>query len=75
MNKRLVRFNSIVHRALKPSLIFTGMGLSLLIAYPIYGATQANLSKTNAYAIGILISLTLALSIYLFWVILQPEKF
>jgi K+-transporting ATPase KdpF subunit len=56
-------------------LIVIGMGLSLLLAKPIYASTEATLSKSTAYAIGILISLTLGLSIYLFWVIFQPERF
>ncbi|WP_013323315.1 potassium-transporting ATPase subunit F [Gloeothece verrucosa] len=58
-----------------PILVFSGMILSLLMAYPIYAAAEDSLTKTNSYAIGILICSTFALSVYLFWVILQPEKF
>jgi K+-transporting ATPase KdpF subunit len=57
------------------TIIAIGMGLSLLLAQPIYASTEATLSKSNAYAIGILICLTFGLSIYLFWVIFQPERF
>jgi K+-transporting ATPase KdpF subunit len=56
-------------------VIFFGLCLNLILATRVYGATTGAIEKGTAYAIAFLILLTLALSIYLFAVILQPERF
>jgi potassium-transporting ATPase KdpC subunit len=48
---------------------------NLILAPLVYAANGENFSKESAYAIGILLLIILALSIYLFWVIFQPERF
>lgn len=63
-------------RRWKPAAgIFFALCLNLLLATTVYGATSGTIEKGSAYAIAFLILLTLALSIYLFAVILQPERF
>lgn len=48
---------------------------NLAIAPAIYAATGEDLTRKAAYALGILVLVTIALSIYLFTVIFQPERF
>lgn len=48
---------------------------NLFLAPIVYAANGAELTRKTAYAIGLLILLTLALSVYLFFVIVQPERF
>jgi K+-transporting ATPase KdpF subunit len=63
-------------RRVKPAVvIFFGLCLNLVLASTVYGVTTGAIEKSTAYAIAFLILLTLALSIYLFAVILQPERF
>ncbi|PSB01207.1 potassium-transporting ATPase subunit F [Merismopedia glauca] len=63
-------------RRFKPAItIFFGLCFNLILASTVYGATTGAIEKGTAYAIAFLILLTLALSIYLFAVILQPERF
>jgi K+-transporting ATPase KdpF subunit len=60
----------------KPAIaIFLGLCLNLVLATAVYAASTGAIAKGSAYAIAFLILLTLALSIYLFAVILQPERF
>ncbi len=51
------------------------MGFNLLIAPALYASTGDSLTRQSAWALGILGLLTLGLSIYLFTVIIQPERF
>jgi K+-transporting ATPase KdpF subunit len=56
-------------------LIFLSLSLNLIFAPAIHAATGSDTPRTTAYALGILGLVTVALSIYLFVVIFQPEKF
>lgn len=58
-----------------PLWIFLGLCLNLIIAPAVLAASNGNLDRVNAYAIGLLGLVTLALAVYLFAVILQPERF
>lgn len=58
-----------------PMMMFLGLCFNLLIAPVVYGATGEDVSRQTAYSIGILICVILGLSIYLFVVIFQPERF
>ena len=57
------------------TVIFLSISLNLIIAPAVMAATGASITRQTAYAIGILYCVTIALSIYLFTVILQPERF
>ncbi|MEC4892368.1 MAG: potassium-transporting ATPase subunit F [Oscillatoria sp. PMC 1051.18] len=57
------------------TILFFTLCFNLIIAPAIYAATGENIARPNAYAIGILILVTLSLSVYLFLVIFQPERF
>nr|WP_019502020.1 potassium-transporting ATPase subunit F [Pseudanabaena sp. PCC 6802] len=48
---------------------------NLVVAPVVYSANNNELSRTQAWAIGVLGLATLALSIYLFFVMFVPEKF
>jgi K+-transporting ATPase KdpF subunit len=56
-------------------LLFLGLISNLIFAPAIYAATGSELPQKTAYALGLLGLVTVALSIYLFFVIFQPEKF
>ncbi len=56
-------------------VLFLGLCFNLVLAPLVYAATGGTFSKESAYAIGILLLVVFALSIYLFWVIFQPERF
>ncbi|MER3495083.1 MAG: K(+)-transporting ATPase subunit F [Mastigocladus sp. ERB_26_2] len=58
-----------------PLVIFIGLGLNLVIAPVVYAAADGVLERRSAWAIGILGFITLALVVYLFFVIFQPERF
>lgn len=51
------------------------MGFNLLIAPALYASSGDSLTRQSAWALGLLGLLTLGLSIYLFTVIIQPERF
>jgi K+-transporting ATPase KdpF subunit len=55
--------------------LFIALCFNLVLAPAVYAATGEALTRQNAYAIGILLLVTLALSVYLFTVIFQPERF
>lgn len=57
------------------NLIFLVMCLNLIVAPAIYAATGGEIERSSAWAIGLLGLLTLGISIYLFVVIFQPERF
>ena len=66
---------SSVQRHRVPKYLFLMLCLNLVLAPAVYGATSGALSRNQAYAIALLGLATLALSIYLFVVIFQPERF
>jgi K+-transporting ATPase KdpF subunit len=55
--------------------LFLLLCLNAFIAPAVYAQAEGNLVKTQAYAIALLGLVTLALSVYLFVVIFQPERF
>lgn len=57
-----------------PLGLFLLMCLNLFIAPAVLAANE-NLDRTAAWAIGLLGIVTLGLSVYLFFVIFQPERF
>jgi K+-transporting ATPase KdpF subunit len=58
-----------------PLTIFIVMCLNLVIAPVVYAAADGTLERRSAWAIGILGVVILALVIYLFVVVFQPERF
>jgi hypothetical protein len=56
-------------------IIFLSLILNIFLAQAIYAATPEEISRAASYAIGLLGIATLSVSIYLFVVIFQPEKF
>lgn len=58
-----------------PIQIFLLLCLNLLIAPAVDAATGAEITRKAAYALGFLGMVILGLSIYLFVVIFQPERF
>ena len=49
--------------------------INLVFAPVVYAASNGAISREQSYALGLLGVVTVALSIYLFAVIFQPEKF
>jgi K+-transporting ATPase KdpF subunit len=78
MNKR-IKFMAILPTKYRYNywsiVLFLGLCSNLVLASLVYAATGGTFSKESAYAIGILLLVVFALSIYLFWVIFQPERF
>ncbi|NJR59504.1 MAG: potassium-transporting ATPase subunit F [Cyanobacteria bacterium CRU_2_1] len=58
-----------------PRYLFWALCLNLLLAPAVQAATDNALSRTQAYALGVLGIIMVALSGYLFTVMFQPEKF
>jgi K+-transporting ATPase KdpF subunit len=58
-----------------PLAIFIGLCLNLLVAPVVYATAAGTLERPSAWAIGILGGVTLAMVIYLFVVVFQPERF
>jgi K+-transporting ATPase KdpF subunit len=58
-----------------PRYLLLLLCLNLVIAPAVQAATGNELSRSQAYALGILGLVTVALSIYLFVVMFQPERF
>ena len=58
-----------------PLGIFLGLCLNLIVAPVVYAAADGALERRSAWAIGILGLVTLALTVYLFVVVFQPERF
>lgn len=58
-----------------PIQLFLLLCLNLLIAPAVDAATGAEITRKAAYALGILGMVIAGLSIYLFVVIFQPERF
>lgn len=63
------------HRRPVPIQLFLLMCLNLIITPAVYAATDGAIERKTVYALGLLGIVTLALSIYLFVVIFQPERF
>lgn len=57
------------------TVLFLSLSLNIIIAPAVMAATDATITRQTAYAIGILYCVTVALSVYLFTVIFQPERF
>jgi len=55
--------------------LFLGLCLNLAIAPTVLAMTDGGIERGTAYAIGLLGIVTLGLAVYLFAVILQPERF
>jgi K+-transporting ATPase KdpF subunit len=55
--------------------LFWSLVINLILAPAVYAASGGTISREQSYALGLLGLVTLALSIYLFAVIFQPEKF
>ena len=88
--KTLDDFNSILPREVKgtifliktkgkrnllPLSLFFLLSSNLIFAPIIYAATGEEITRKVAWAIGVLILVTLAIALYLLAVILQPERF
>jgi K+-transporting ATPase KdpF subunit len=58
-----------------PLAIFLVLCFNLIIAPAVYAAAEGTLERRHAYAIGVLALVTLALTVYLFVVVFQPERF
>ena len=58
-----------------PLAIFLVLCLNLLIAPVVYAAADGTLERRSAWALGILGLVTLGLTVYLFVVVFQPERF
>ncbi|WP_449418756.1 K(+)-transporting ATPase subunit F [Phormidium nigroviride] len=58
-----------------PLQLFLLMCLNLVIAPAVYAATGEEITRKAAWALGLLGLVTLGLSVYLFVVIFQPERF
>lgn len=58
-----------------PIQLFFLLCFNLILAPAVLAATDGGISRLNAYAIGILGLVTLGLAVYLFAVMLQPERF
>ena len=58
-----------------PLWILLGLFLNLVIAPAILASSNQSLTRGNAYALGFLGLVIIALAIYLFIVIFEPERF
>jgi K+-transporting ATPase KdpF subunit len=67
-------YSQLYQRKIPRSLLLL-LCLNLVIAPAVQAATGNELSRHQAYALGILGLVTVALSIYLFVVMFQPERF
>lgn len=78
-NQNLIKtIQNISDRFIKNPLaivLFLTISLNLIIAPVVMAASGTEITRNTAYAIGILYCVTIALSIYLFTVIFQPERF
>lgn len=66
--------NKFYSRKLTRYLLWSS-AINLVLAPVVSAATGGTSSREQSYALGLLGVVTLALSIYLFTVIFQPEKF
>lgn len=68
-------FLEVCKRKPLPIQLFLAMCSNLAIAPLVYAATGEDVTRQAAYALGFLGLIILGLSIYLFVVIFQPERF
>jgi K+-transporting ATPase KdpF subunit len=73
--EEIQHFYTEFYRRKVPRYLFLLLCLNLALAPSVQAATGDVLSRTQAYALGILAMITTALSIYLFVVMFQPERF
>lgn len=64
-----------LYRQKVPRYLFCLLCFNLILAPAVQAATGDAFSRSQAYALGILGLVTVALSIYLFVVMFQPERF
>jgi hypothetical protein len=55
--------------------LFWALCLNLILAPAVLAATDESFTKSQAYWLSALLLVTIALSVYLFWVMFAPEKF
>jgi hypothetical protein len=55
--------------------LFLAIAFNIIIAPVVYAASSNELSRSQAWSLGLLGLGTVALSIYLFFVMFVPEKF
>ncbi|BAU14654.1 K+-transporting ATPase, F subunit [Leptolyngbya sp. NIES-3755] len=58
-----------------PRYLFLALCFNLIVAPVVYAASSNEVSRTQAWTLGLLGIGTVALSIYLFFVMFVPEKF
>jgi hypothetical protein len=58
-----------------PMYLFLALCFNLVVAPVVYAATSNELSRAQAWSLGLLGLGTVALSVYLFFVMFVPEKF
>jgi hypothetical protein len=58
-----------------PLYLFLGLCFNLIVAPVVYAAAGNEMTRNQAWALGLLGLGTVALSIYLFFVMFVPEKF
>jgi hypothetical protein len=63
------------HRRRLPLYLFLALCFNVLVATIVHAANDDALSRSQAWSLGLLGLGTVALSIYLFFVIFVPEKF
>lgn len=59
----------------RPTYLFLALCFNLILAPVVYAASSHDLSRSQAWALGLLGLGTVALSVYLFFVMFAPEKF
>lgn len=75
MFETISEIKSTWHRQKLPLYLFLGLCFNLILAPSVFAATSGDLSRTQAYWLGALVLVTIALAIYLFFVMFVPEKF
>jgi hypothetical protein len=58
-----------------PLYLFLALCFNLVLAPVVYAASSSQLSRSQAWALGLLGLAIVALSVYLFFVMFAPEKF
>jgi len=58
-----------------PLYLFLGLCFNLVLAPAVFAATGGDLSRTQSYWLAALGLVTVALAIYLFFVMFVPERF
>ncbi|MCU0550153.1 MAG: potassium-transporting ATPase subunit F [Leptolyngbya sp. Prado105] len=58
-----------------PSSLFLALCFNLILAPVVYAASRHELSRSQAWSLGLLGLAIVALSVYLFFVMFAPERF